>query len=57
MVLLSALLIVISPVIRYIFPTGYMNILRLSSNDLHMKNANTQNDSQAMVIDPAKLSK
>ena len=57
MVLLSALLIVISPVTRYIFPTGYMNILRLSSNDLHMKNANTQNDSQAMVIDPAKLSK
>lgn len=37
---------------------GHINILRLSSKDLHMKNANTHtgNDSQAMVIDPAKLS-
>ena len=38
-------------------PAGYINVLRLSSKDLHMKNTNTQNDSQAMVIDPAKLTK
>jgi hypothetical protein len=48
-------IVVICLILYSVLSIGYINILRLSSKDLHMKN--TQNDSQAMIIDPAKLSK
>lgn len=39
-----------------VFP-GYVNMLTISSKDLHMKNSNTKGDSVVVDIEPSKLSR
>lgn len=39
-----------------LFPIGYINLMILTSKDLHMKNSTGKTDSQFVAIEPNKLS-
>lgn len=40
----------------YFFCAGYVNMMTISSKDLHMKNSTSKADSQIVTIEPSKLS-